>query len=1169
MSLSRSSKPYGTRELMRYARVRQPRIVDLRQRGAAWPALATLLARPLWQQQRWASLYRASGRMRVEPAGLLFAYFEHLTIEVLPTERLPSRRALHDAAAFAALHVERDDNYRADLQACIASVVAARLLKDPGALQQTSRLLAFVELFPRLHEVKTEHPYPPAVLDRWQSPRSRDPREAGAGGPAKDEARKAEAAEPTAAQLAADLHALAMLRARRMRLARAQLNRAAAGLTVEPARPPAKDEQRGEGRVRRWSERRNEIDALRLAEVHAASSDLGSLLVPPADGLQLPAAADDEAADWPQVQARVKAALKKHGWSTSLSACEALARLLQTADSATTAAPPAAHAADAGCTQALVQPAFNDDVRLLGHADLVRVEETFLRYTPGEIAYIENVLPGELRRRKLRSVKEFEQTTETVSEDSSETSSETASTSKLDLASQVETELSARLANDVNASANGSGGGKFGPVDFDGSAAVGANLSLGLDSRFASRNSSNFSQEIVAKALERIKRAGSERRLTRSTQRFETLQLHEIDNRGEGATARNGIYCFLDRHVCLTETVYGKRLFLLANLRLPGSGLLCLRREEIALGRQDLGHRPVFDITVDDVQPGTYKALATRFRAQNVQPPPEPLITLGRTYKTDMGNLNNEAPDFNLGKAAEVLTPFFQRYKRHVITDNVRLPEGYQVLEVMVTVSHGCNGISLPAHLPLKVAGAALGSGFTMTAAAAAMFGPALLVPLGLWQFEYAASPLAHYNSDSSNVTVTIGNQGLDSPYYFFDPAFLMRELFDLLGGFLADAPGLIDQLQQHATRLLAALRAKAEQVPVDVAELLQSTLDRVIENVRKVLESIRIGGDLQNGLYATFDALTLSLVDAGKLASSMGKLFDPLEDFIAAVIGLFRDGLQSAITEFFEFIADRTDNTQTLAFDGASGLRGELPVAINAVALRPGVTVNLVACLLRTEQALDRWRLQTFEALYQAYAQQLADHDSLAMLAGTGFAPRSPGTLRLEEARVVKERVMQVLNRLHGEAGDDGAAGEACSLERLQFFEHALDWRNLNLRLYNYGPGPGEALLAKDGVFTGADEARRLFLLAPWAQVMVPVQPDERLEGQVIRYIETGGFDFEAGFDADELTALYQELLAERALTDDDSRVTVLGTEVVPTDLLVLSDRLPENAASPCAPPP
>ena len=241
-------------------------------------------------------------------------------------------------------------------------------------------------------------------------------------------------------------------------------------------------------------------------------------------------------------------------------------------------------------------------------------------------------------------------------------------------------------------------------VDLQGGALVSAGAGIGLDTSLSSASSSDFAQEIVTRAVERVRSSTVDRRLSRSLSKYETSNLHEINNvNGE---SMNGVYCFLDKHVRIREKPYGHRIFLLANVLMPGKNLLC---ESVSRKRIDLHEsapRPDFDITPNDIHPGNYKELVGRFRAQNVEPPPSPTLTIGRTYKTDTTS-KSQPDEFKGQKIADLLVPLFQRYGRYLITDDVKIPDGYMVRDVYVTVNHGSNGISFPAHLPLSLAGAA------------------------------------------------------------------------------------------------------------------------------------------------------------------------------------------------------------------------------------------------------------------------------------------------------------------------------------------------------------------------------------------------------------------------------------------------------------------------------
>lgn len=1174
---------FGAKEILRYTRIRQPSIIDVARRAAQFPALRALQAKKPAERRSWARDFLKSDAAVCDASTLRYNYFDHLTIAAVPDDRLPSRAVVRDPQSFPGATAAQDERYRSDVENCLASLLAFKTVGDEAGAARAACLLAFVELFPQLLQAAASRDYPHAVLSRVETRKVAaltlpDPAAAAA---------KATAQSATEiGLLMKNLEAFRSARDKTLTARRAALDaRYRAITTASPTAPAGKSRRRASsakapgrkssgraaaGRAGAESpsqlQRRRE-ELLALKEEYRAVMDgpeLATMLaMPPAALAEMGAPArlaGMQRTLRTQLEAQgIEAETFEDAHRQVVGRADALGAPMAVLGGGRETAP--------GCYVESPQMDFGDTVRLLGHADLVRVDETFVKYTVGEISYVENILPGEVKKRKVKTTKYFEEVNETTTEKTTDSSTESSTTTKQDLASQVSSEISTRMNAEMSAQASGSGGGTIGVVDFQGAGSASANMGIGVDTSFSSQDSSSFSQEILSKAIEKTKASSIERRMTRTYSLFETLHSHEINN--TSGEARNGIYCFLDKHVCLTETVYGKRLFVMASLPLPARNLLCDREQRLKLGLGELGQRPTFDVTVDQIQPGTYKQLVARYKASNVSPPPPPLQTISRTYKTDNTNANPEKQGMDMKKAAELLAPFFEQYKRYLVTDTVRLPEGYEVWSATATINHGRNGISVPAHLPLKLAGATLGTGVTMAGGlVSGIVGPALLMPLGMWQFEYGISPLLHYNTDSSNVSLCLGTETWHSPYFFFEPELLMEEIMGAFAGMVDSSPGFLEDVQAAATTLMQKLGEKAGAVPADVAAAIQDTVNDLVQKIKDVLSGASILGSLRNGFrLPTFDDLAAKLVDAEKLATTMKDFFSPFKDFIDAIIRLLREGISQALGDLFAFMSRITDSSQTQSFLSIGRIRGELPVTINAIAINPGITVNLVAVLARTEEALDKWRLETFDALYQAYLQQLADYETRAMMANaTERVSRPPATLRREEAVAIKELVLHALNNLHG------AAGNRYDIEKINFLEHVLDWENMNFRLFNYGPAAREPDWDKRGVFASVDDRRRNFLKAAWAQVLVPAQENPLLEEKLGRYFENGSLDFEGGFGIDELTALYQELVNDRARIAERPDPRPLGHEVLPTEFIVLATpdleaELPANP-DPCLPP-
>ncbi|MCX7214626.1 MAG: hypothetical protein NTW53_18440, partial [Burkholderiales bacterium] len=642
---------------------------------------------------------------------------------------------------------------------------------------------------------------------------------------------------------------------------------------------------------------------------------------------------------------------------------------------------------------------------------------------------------------------------------------------------------------------------------------------------------------------------------------FETLNRYEIDNTVSGAAHRRGVYCFVNKHVLVTETPYDARWFLRARLSTPGRGLLEERRARLAIASSQIEAPPRFDIGPDDVHPTTYMALAKRFRAQGLTPPPQATMHLARTYKCDSSNASEERAE-GLEKIAKSAMPLLKPYRRYLITDTIEVPDGYMVQEVRLTVDHGANGLSIPVDLPFK-----LGATFVAIPMMAPMMALSpILVPVALWQVLQLASPLFHHNTDSSAVTSTIGNETQQSNYFFFEPEFLIREIFQLFGSFSALGEGVVAQIREWVDQLDDRLGEQA----VELAGAMQDVAQGVADAVRGVFDTI--GNALSAFSLANPDvpgvinAILSAFANFGGLLTSNAAripttLFDPFTEFLQDVLGLVSEAAESAFSDLLAALVAQSDNSQLLAYGDSYGTTGALPVACNIVAIKPSVTITLNACIARTDRALDDWRLQTYERLYQAYLQQAAEYEARAF--SHRLEAQSPGTLRQLEQRAIRVHVIAALDALHPPAG--GAAA-GIGPERIELFEHGIDWDNITYRSFNYGPDMRELRDEREGLYHGVDAAHRGFLGAAWAEVLLPLSGNAVLERAMLAFIESGNAQIGADLTNHELAQLWQDLITRRRIFADTPEPINYPPVVLPTDLLVVrqDDSLPAVPPAP-----
>lgn len=1171
----------GSRELFRYARVSPPRILDLRTRAAAYagPGMPIGLDEAKHPQSEatraWAKGFIGSRDYVRDFADLGLEVFGFLKIDGLPPERLPDKSCIGSAGGLEAYLKDNVDVLKSCARRLTLSVFASAVLGDKAATDRLSKALQFLERLPRLSETEREVAYVPAVLNRYRrQPPAKRARVYTTHAHEQDAAAAAAATAPDEIlglwQLANEYSAWkhrqlhAQIEAARQRAFEFKPPKPAAGKT---GKKPS-DWQLRKARSKQYRAHiRDKVDALKrlradnaLAVGASPHERIEALKQDKAfraylgDKYGAPAIATLDGVKPPNIHATAF--------------CEWYGKVKESETAPPATAKGCIEPALDPCMQALIEERPDvdgrDDVRPLGLAELVTVEERWLAYVPGEISAVETVLKGEVRKKKIKSAKYFEEATERISEEVRDQETENQSKTKQDLNSQIESELSSRFESDMNVSANGTGGGTIGVVKLEGGASLGADVGLGLDTSLSQTSESKFSQEIVSKAIERTKRAATDIRRTRSYQLYETRDFHGIDNTADDARNYNAIYCFLDKQICITERVYGIRKFFGAEILRPGAGLVEKEQRKRLLNLNEIGLPPSFDLRPNDIAPGNYLSLVGRLRASNVSPPPPGVKTLSRTYKTDVTNETREPNESGFKKIADVLTPFFGEYKRFLIQDKIDIPDGYRVQEVRVTVAHGRNGVSVPAHLPFSLLGAAI---YALPTVGAASVPPYTLfyLPMAIWQVLYAASPFLHYNADSSNVTINIGHQVEESPYFFFDPDFLIREIIDAIGSSSIVTQDFIDFLRQRLVDLATAFTSTTNN---GISDALFGVTDEMKDKINDFI------GQLQTWLANLVTNVIPSMITGGSgsgpslpqipslpadLVAEIPKaILAPFKTFFDAIVNHIEDLMQDSLGDIFEYFMAMTASTDTKVFSGAKGFTGTLPVSLNCIALKPGVTVNLSVCMVRIdEQALDTWRLETFSRLNQAYYQLLADYEGRRGANTLQARHRdSPGLMRLEEQETLKTRIIAALHAKYSATPD-----ATPTLDELRLFEHAIDWENLSYRLFNYGPSGALIAYEKLGLFDTADERRKQFMNALWSQAMIPLHEDSRFEQVMVRYLETGRVDFEAdllsvlddgnGDPLDELTEIYRDLVLQRQQLPD--KPPTHRQETVPTELVII----------------
>lgn len=210
--------------------------------------------------------------------------------------------------------------------------------------------------------------------------------------------------------------------------------------------------------------------------------------------------------------------------------------------------------------QPLVHPIFSrlrnfhipfNKIRPIGIADLKIVKQILVRYEPGEVAHIENVLKGESKERIHRRSDTIETFISDETTREAETTRESQTTDRNEMQRETQRTITEALNFNTDASVHYDGG----TID----ATVNAGFSWDKSTEESNRNAANFAKEVMQKSAERIMQRTQSLRNTRRTSEMEETNKHGIDN-SKGNDHVIGIYRYVNKRYKAQVFNYGERM---------------------------------------------------------------------------------------------------------------------------------------------------------------------------------------------------------------------------------------------------------------------------------------------------------------------------------------------------------------------------------------------------------------------------------------------------------------------------------------------------------------------------------------------------------------------------------------------------------------------------------
>jgi hypothetical protein len=314
------------------------------------------------------------------------------------------------------------------------------------------------------------------------------------------------------------------------------------------------------------------------------------------------------------------------------------------------------------------------DVRILGIADLMVVEQELGRYELGEIAHIENVLKSELRDRKHRI--------NTLTEESVTTETEETDTKENDLSSTERFELQTESQKVINESTSMDAGATISASYGFVNATANFNYSNSDSSSDSQRSASNFARETTSKAVSKLEKRNLERRFRRTVRETEEINQHTFDNKA-GTDNITGVYRFVDKIYNAQIVNYGKRFMLEFIVPEPAAFLRYAMTsqpvETSAIKPEEPGYcigygRKFMPLQVQDIDRTNYLFWASKYGVEDINTPPSQTVVVSTAVSGSLKEM-----DQIVGSADD---------KEFFNTKNISIdiPEGYYPLSADIRI---------------------------------------------------------------------------------------------------------------------------------------------------------------------------------------------------------------------------------------------------------------------------------------------------------------------------------------------------------------------------------------------------------------------------------------------------------------------------------------------------
>jgi hypothetical protein len=276
-------------------------------------------------------------------------------------------------------------------------------------------------------------------------------------------------------------------------------------------------------------------------------------------------------------------------------------------------------------------PTSHGTIKSVGISDLLVVNQQLKGYDSVDVGHIENVLKGEsMERTHVNS---------TVTEQFSLSETETTTTTEQDLESTDRFEMSRQVSETISQTASLTAGltvsGSYGPtVSFSTNMQGSAQTAR----QAATTQSATYGRDVTTRTAKTVSERVLQQQSLKVTTTVSDTTEHKIDN-GNGIGNVVGIYQWVDKIYEAQVYNYGKRALFDFSVPEPAAFAIAAMKSRFATAT-DLRKPADFNITAAMIDEINYTAYALEWEASGVNPPPDPFVTIAKTFHNgpDDGN---------------------------------------------------------------------------------------------------------------------------------------------------------------------------------------------------------------------------------------------------------------------------------------------------------------------------------------------------------------------------------------------------------------------------------------------------------------------------------------------------------------------------------------------------